>query len=163
MKKGLAIRNYTSADADAVNRVALEAFAEYEEAYSDWPAFSRVIGNMSALAANGELIVATRDDRIVGAVAYIGPGIEKSSFFDRDWSIIRMLVVTPSSQGQGIGRALTDECVCRARRDASPVIALHTSPLMKAALTLYARMGFEWVEKAPDIYGVPYGIYLKRL
>jgi len=163
MTKGLAIRNYTTADADAVNRVALAAFAEYKESYSDWPAFCRVIGNMSALAATGELIVASRDSQIVGAVAYFGPGKKKSSFFNRDWSIIRMLVITPSSQGQGIGRALTEECVCRARRDASPVIALHTSPLMKIALTLYARMGFEWVETAPDIYGVPYGIYLKQL
>jgi hypothetical protein len=44
----------------------LAAFDEYRAAYSDWPAFSRGIGNMTALAANGEIIVATEGDQIVG-------------------------------------------------------------------------------------------------
>jgi len=38
---------------------------------------------------------------------------------------------------------LTEECISRARRDRSPVIALHSSQFMTVALSLYVRMGFE--------------------
>lgn len=64
---------------------------------------------------------------MVANTRYIGPGKQKSSFFARERPIIRMLVVTPSSRGQGIGRAPTGACIARARRYVSPVIALHTS------------------------------------
>ena len=51
----------------------------------------------------------------------------------------------------------------RARRDGSPVIALHTSPIMAVALPMYLRMGFRLARDAPPIYGVPYAVYLKQL
>jgi hypothetical protein len=31
------------------------------------------------------------------------------------------------------------------------------------ALPLYLRMGFTPLREAPPIYGVPYGVYVKRL
>ena len=74
-----------------------------------------------------------------------------------------MLVVAPLSRGVGIGRALTEECIRRARRDRAPLIALHTTPIMKVALPMYERMGFNHQREAPPIFGVPYDIYVKRL
>ena len=62
-----------------------------------------------------------------------------------------------------MGRAMTEACIDRARRDGSRVIALHTSPIMTAALPMYLRMGFRWVREAAPIHGVPYAVYLKRL
>src|SRR5262245_4255986 len=69
----------------------------------------------------------------------------------------------PASRGSGIGRALTEECIERARRDRSPVIALHTSQIMTIALPMYLWMGFEWHHEAPSIFGVSYAVYLKKL
>ena len=83
--------------------------------------------------------------------------------FDQSWPIIRMLVVDPASRGAGVGRALTEECISRARRDGSRVIALHSSPIMTVALPIYLRMGFQLVQDAPPIYGVPYAVYLNYL
>ena len=157
------IRDYRPADASAINSVALAAFAEYQSVYSDWPAFSRVIGQMASFAETGEIIVAFSAERTVGAVVYVGPGKPKSPFFNVEWPIIRMLVVEPAFRGLGLGRALTKECIRRARRDGSSVIALHTTPIMKVALPMYQRMGFEFRGEAPTIFGVPYGIYLKHL
>jgi len=121
------------------------------------------IGRMSALADSGEIIVAECDERVIGAVAYIPPGHPKAAYFDLSWPIIRMLVVDPASRGAGVGRALTEECISRARRDGSRVIALHSSPIMTVALPIYLRMGFQLVQDAPPIYGVPYAVYLKYL
>jgi hypothetical protein len=52
---------------------------------------------MSALADSGEIIVAERDERVIGVVAYIPPGRPKVAYFDQSRPIIRMLVVDPAS------------------------------------------------------------------
>jgi ribosomal protein S18 acetylase RimI-like enzyme len=77
--------------------------------------------------------------------------------------IIRMLVVEPAFRGLGVGRALTEECMNRAQRDGATCIALHTTPIMRVALPMYERMGFELQSDAPSIFGVPYAVYLKQL
>jgi ribosomal protein S18 acetylase RimI-like enzyme len=158
-----AIRDFVTADTDAVNAVALAAFEQFRVQYSDWPEFAKTICVTANLADDGELIVATRDDRIVGAVAYMGAEAPKPEMFDPAWPVIRMLVVDPAERGHGVGRMLTDECIQRARRDGAREIALHTSPIMQAALTLYLRSGFVMVRQCPPIFGVPYRIYLKHL
>ena len=150
-------------NAAEVNKLALAAFAQFRSQYSDWPAMASAIGQMSALTDTGEIIVAERDQQIIGAVAYIPPGRPKAAYFEQSWPIIRMLVVDPMSRGSGIGRALTEECMNRARRDGSRVIALHTSPIMTVALPMYLRMGFRLVREVPPIYGVPYAVYLKHV
>ena len=157
------VREFRAGDADAVNRVALAAFEQYRDAYTDWPAFSANLGRMAALAENAELIVADVNRAIAGAVAYVGPGRPRSTLFEPEWPVIRMLVVSPDARGRGIGRALTEECIRRAQRDRAPLIALHTTPIMTVALPLYLRMGFTLLREAPSIYGVPYGVYVKSL
>jgi len=150
-------------DAESVNQIALAAFDEYQSAYSDWPSFSQHIGGMATLAQFGEIVVAATETMLSGVVVYVGPGKPKAAFFDPEWPIIRMLVVHPKCRGKGLGRALTNECIRRAERDGSSCIALHTTPIMKVALPMYRRMGFEFQRDAPPVSGVPYGIYLKQL
>jgi ribosomal protein S18 acetylase RimI-like enzyme len=159
----ITLRDFRPADAAQVNRVALAAFDQFKLHYSDWPAMAARIGQAAALAANGEMIVAELTDRIVGAVVYVPPGRPKPLFFEPGWAIIRMLVVDPGHRRLGAARALTEECLRRAGRDRSPAIALHTSPIMTVALSIYARMGFEWLREAPPIFGQPCAVYVKRL
>jgi ribosomal protein S18 acetylase RimI-like enzyme len=157
------LRDYRDDDAEAIVRVALAAFAEFEPHYSDWPMFTANVAKMPELSKTGEIIVAEDSGQIVGAVAYVGPQAPKPAFFEPAWPVIRMLVVDPSARGKGIGRQLTEECLRRAERDQAAVIALHTTPIMTVALPMYLRMGFVWVREAPDILGVPYGVYVKAL
>ena len=157
------LRDYQPVDAEAIRRVALAAFAQFEQDFSDWPLFTTNVAKMPELAKTGEIIVAEDSDQIVGAVAYIGPQAPKPAFFDPAWPVIRMLVVDPAARGKGIGRQLTEECLRRAERDQSPVIALHTTPIMTVALPMYLRMGFVRSGEAPDILGVPYAVYVKSL
>jgi ribosomal protein S18 acetylase RimI-like enzyme len=157
------IRDFRQSDTTRVNALAIRAFEQFKDAYEDWPALQAKIGNLSALADVGEVIVAEVGGRIVGAVAYVGPGAPKAAFFRPEWSIMRMLVVDPDARGLGIGRVLAEECLRRAKRDQASVFALHTSELMQVALPMYQRMGFEWASSAPAIHGVEYGIYVKEL
>lgn len=157
------IRDYLPNDAPRVNDLAVFAFEQFKDAYVDWPTFRTRIANMSDLAKAGEIVVAEQDGRLVGAVAYIGPGKPKAEFFRPEWPIMRMLVVSPEARGHGVGRALAQECLNRAKRDGASVIALHTSELMQVALPMYQRMGFKWCSTAPMVHGVKYDVYAKEL
>ena len=159
----LQIRDFAPEDAAAVNAIALAAFEQYRGEYDDWPTFSAFVGSMASLAESGELIVALSDGVIAGAVAYFGPNAQKPALFDPAWPVIRMLVVDPAARGAGLGRLLTEACIVRARRDGAAAIALHTSPIMRVALSMYLRLGFVLLRDSPPIFGVPYRIYLKRL
>lgn len=157
------IRDFLPKDAKQVNYLALRAFEQFKGSYQDWPGFQAKIGSMSGFADVGEIIVAEVEGRIVGAVVYVGPNASKADFFRPEWSIMRMLAVDPCFRARGIGHALAQECIRRARRDGALVFALHTSKIMVVALPMYLRMGFNWVSDAPAIHGVEYGIYVKEL
>jgi GNAT superfamily N-acetyltransferase len=161
------LRDYHDADAKDLNRIAVSAFDQFRDHYDDWPAMRARLSNTSALGASGEIIIAehqiAEQSRIAGAVAYFGPKCQKAAFFDSRWPIIRMLVVDPAFRGKGIGRALSEACITRARRDEAPVIALHTSPIMSVALPMYLKMGFVKAHDAPPIFGVAYAVYTKAL
>lgn len=157
------INNFEANYSNSLNNLALEAFEEYRNEYSDWPAFSKMIGNLASFAEHAEIIVATQGNELVGAVIYVAPDRPKSDIFLDDWAILRMLVVAPKNRGLGIGKTLTQECVKRAVRDKASQIGLHTSPIMKVALPMYLRMGFIKQKNVADIYGVPYAVYAKNL
>jgi GNAT superfamily N-acetyltransferase len=157
------LRDFKTSDEAAIGSVALAAFRQFESDYTDWPAMASNVSRMADLARTSELIIAERNGEVVGGVAYVGPHKPKAAFFNQAWPIIRMLVVSPSHRAGGIGRMLIEECLERARRDHSPTIALHTSPIMNVALRMYLRMGFEKFRDAPDIHGVPYAVYTKSL
>lgn len=157
------LREFLLSDADQVNALAVHAFEQYQASYTDWPTFRSRIDHMSALAQTGELVVAEVDGRVVGAVVYVGPGVAKADFFEPQWPIMRMLVVEPQARGQGVGKALAQECIARAQRDGANTFALHTSELMTVALPMYLRMGFRWHSAAPMLHGVRYDVYVKVL
>ena len=157
------LRDYVPADAEPLGKVALDAFEQFRTSYSNWPAMADGVSRMSSLSKTGEIIVAEEQGQIIGGVTYVGPNQPKAPYFDATWPIIRMLVVKPAARGKGLGRLLTEECVRRARRDKSQIIALHTTPIMTVALPMYLRMGFTKLRDAPDIHGVPYAVYTKSL
>ena len=157
------LRDYAASDADDLNRIAVAAFGQFRDQYQDWPAMQAGLSKTSDLSASGEVIVVECQNRLAGAVAYFGPNSRKAAFFDQRWPIIRMLVVDPGFRGKGLARMLSAECIARAKRDGSPVIALHTSPIMSVALPMYLRMGFVKAYDAPPIHGVAYAVYTKAL
>ena len=80
---------------------------------------------------------------VLGGVTYVSGPEDPFSEGLRDGEAgIRMLAVGPPAQGRGIGRALTAECVARARLAGRDRLVLHTSPRMPAAVHIYESMGF---------------------
>jgi ribosomal protein S18 acetylase RimI-like enzyme len=82
-------------------------------------------------------------------VTYVpGPGPLAESERE-DEAGFRMLAVAPWAQGRGVGRALVEACIERARADGKAGLAIYTRPSMKMAHRLYESMGFQR-DKASD-------------
>jgi ribosomal protein S18 acetylase RimI-like enzyme len=58
---------------------------------------------------------------------------------------IGRLGVAPNARGRGLGRALTEECIRRARADGARTIGLATRDVMAAARAMYESLGFRYV------------------
>ena len=158
------LRDYQSSDAENLNRIAVSAFDQFQDHYERLAGDAcRPVENLLTMALVEKSSLPSSKVTFAGAVAYFGPNSQKAAFFDQRWPIIRMLVVDPAFRGKGIGRALSNACIARARRDGSPIIALHTSPIMSVALPMYLKMGFVKAHDAPPIFGVAYAVYTKAL
>ena len=57
------LRDYESADAEGLNRIAVSAFDQFRYHYSDWPAMLAGLSKTSDLSASGEVIVAELHDK----------------------------------------------------------------------------------------------------
>ena len=58
------------------------------------------------------------------------------------------LAVDPAGQGTGVGRALVETCIARARAQGRRRVILHSTPVMVKAQSLYKRLGFQ---AAPEL------------
>ena len=97
---------------------------EYLERLRDVAGRARDVAILAAVAA---------DDTVVGGVTYVpGPGPWSESDAP-DEASFRALAVAPEAQGRGIGRALVEACVARARVSGRRAITLSTRPSMATA------------------------------
>ena len=164
IKEIYTLRDYINTDSSKINELAVLSFSQFNHHYDDWAAFSNALRKFSELSKTSEIIIAhNAKDEVIGAVAYVPAHVKKAEFFPLDTPIIRMLVVDPNYRGKGIGKALSLECIERAKRDRSNTIALHTSSIMDVALPMYLSMGFNKQCAAPDIFGVKYNVYSKNI
>jgi len=118
---------------------------------------------MTALEKSAEIIVAEESGIIIGGVALVHPSCQPNKHSDSSLVSIRMLVVSPSQRGKGIGKKLTLECIDRAKGLRAKVISLYTSPIMDVALSMYLKMGFAKIKDIAPICGVEYSIYALQL
>lgn len=153
--EALTIRDAAIEEFDQAAAVMQAAYQEYKPdplppAWTGtWDTYWREIGAVGSRADEAELIVATIGDRIAGAVTFY-PDASRSKVVDwpPGWAIIRLLAVRPDCRRWGIGRALTQECLRRARRHGARAVGLHTDSRMPIAARLYSQLGFR---RAPDL------------
>ncbi|MGK0289567.1 MAG: ribosomal protein S18 acetylase RimI-like enzyme [bacterium] len=153
------IRPYKKSDQEQLNQLAIKAFEQFQNQYSDWNALQTAVGKMSNLQETSEIIIAEEEGNIIGGVAIVLPKNGSKEYFDPTWASIRMLIVNPEQRKKGIGKKLTEECIKKAQLMGCKFIALHTSPIMEVALSMYLKMGFSKVKEINPIFGVEYAVY----
>lgn len=113
---------------------------------------------------NAKVLVAlTPDDELLGGVVYFGDMTEYGSggtaTSEPNASGIRLLAVSPSARGMGVGKALTDRCIQLAREKDHRCVVLHTTQAMKVAWGMYEKLGFrraedlDFMQEALQVYG----------
>ncbi len=159
------IRNALAPEFNEVAALNVKAYQEYSQTLTpdNWKIMQTNLLNVVEIAKLGQLIIARKEQRLVGAVVYCPPGTSNSRLFQPEWASLRMLAVLPQCRGQGIGLQLTLECVHRAKQDNAEVVGLHTSELMLAARRMYERLGFEQDIELPHSLGIQYWRYVLKL
>jgi GNAT superfamily N-acetyltransferase len=142
---GLVVRDARPDERGAIRALTLQAYEQYATIMEPdaWAGLSGAI--RSALEVeDAERIVAERDGRLLGSVMLFPPASDayRGKTGPARWPELRLLAVAPGARGQGIGEALVEECVRRARRMGASELGLHTSRSMAAAMRMYHRMGF---------------------
>jgi len=90
------------------------------------------------------LVAVDPNGRVLGGVAYVPEAGAPYSESERgNEAGFRMLAVDPSAGGRGIGRALAEACIERARTAGRSGVAILTRPSRPVAHGLYASLGFE--------------------
>jgi len=151
--KGLQIRDALPSDHGVIEAVTLSAYQEYAAVMpAHWERYRQNILTTLAAVGPAAQIVAEQEGRILGAVLFYPPGsvipAPGGEPVTLTWPEVRLLAVAPAARRQGIGTALMHECVRRARQSGAMVLTLHTTDIMRAAMRLYERMGFQ---RSPEL------------
>lgn len=143
------IRTATEADRAAIQEISVAAYIQYAELVPKyiWEMYKADIVATTANADGAaEQIVAEVGGDIVGSVLIFPEGSvtgeEGNKVVRRKLPEIRLLAVAPAARGKGIGAALTQECIRRARESGVSAITLHTLDMMPVAMRMYEKMGF---------------------
>ena len=99
----------------------------------------------SRAATAAVLVVLDERGVVAGGVTYAAGGGPFAALADTEEAEIRMLAVSPEMRGRGLGSALVESCIDRARTEHRARVWLSTSPWMRAAQQLYESVGFQRV------------------
>ena len=147
------IRDARAEDRASIRDLTLAAYAEYATIMTPtaWAGLRQAV--LAALEAEGaeERIVAEQDGAppyigipLLGSVMLYPPAANAygAAVAEAGWPELRLLAVAAAARGQGVGTALVEECIRRARRAGASALGLHTSESLQAAIRMYERMGF---------------------
>jgi GNAT superfamily N-acetyltransferase len=162
MLQNVTVRNARQDEFEEIGRLMVDTYSQLEgfPKESDQPEYYKLLANVGDLTKNPqtELLVAlTSDYRIAGAVVYVGDmnyyGSGGSATKERNASGFRLLFVTRSARGQGIGKLLTNECIRKARNQKAVQLIIHTTMSMQTAWKMYLDLGFKRSEDLDFMQG----------
>lgn len=142
------IRAALPGEYDEVGELTVRVYRDGGFAAPDSP-YLATLRDAASRAEKAELLVAVDEDgTLLGSVTYARGGSPYAETAESaDEAGFRMLVVEPAARGRGVGRALVEACLDRARRDGATTLRLSTQPQMVAAHRIYERLGFT---RTPD-------------
>ena len=152
---GITIREAREDELDAAGALVVRAYAgngtpdgrhaqyaEYLDHVRDARGRSRHCPILVAVESGGDA-GADLGGILLGCVSYVPDAASPYAELEVDGEAgFRMLGVDPAAQGRGVGQALVEACISRARAAGRRGLAISTGPDMVAAHRLYERLGF---------------------
>ena len=152
MEQRAMIRTATIDDVPAIRACVDAAYAIYIERIGHKP--KPMLADYEAQVRDG--IVSVAVDGQGEVQGYI-------IFYARlDTMMLENLAVSPRHQGKGVGKRLIAHCEDEARRLGCRAIELYTHTKMTENRALYARLGYEEIDR-PDDRGLDRVFFAKRL
>jgi ribosomal protein S18 acetylase RimI-like enzyme len=136
------VRRARPSELAAVGRVTLEAYraSGFTEAGSS---YAQKLADAAPRFGEAELWVAVdASGAVLGTVTMAPPGSVWAQVAEPDEMEFRMLAVSASARGRGVGEALTTAVLDRAAELALRGVVLSSSTEMTTAHRLYERLGF---------------------
>jgi predicted N-acetyltransferase YhbS len=135
------IRPATERDFAEILKIQAEAFGEYQGTYDITAWTKETLENIRLNALDKVILVAERDDRLVGSVRFwVASGV----------CVIRLLSVSREYQGRGIGKALMQEI----ERTATNAHKLYVCTMLRTSrnVALFLKLGYRPETVLPDHY-----------
>jgi ribosomal protein S18 acetylase RimI-like enzyme len=132
-------------EAGQITALAYSEFAREPRGWDSWSEYLEQIADIGNRVQRTLVLGAFEEGRVLGTVTLELDDVigDDDSELPAGTSVIRMLGVDPARRGQGIGLALVEACIDRARRAGKSVITLRTTSHMTSAQRLYTAAGFE--------------------
>lgn len=114
-----------------------------EKYFSVEPSDIKVLSdpNRRILKKGGAILFALLDGEVVGTCALIR---HENGVLE-----LAKMGVRPEARGRGVGTALAEAAMKRARKMGVTELYLHTSPVLREACRLYRRLGFKKIKHTP--------------
>jgi len=139
------IREVLPSELDGVGSLRVGAY-EAQDLLASASAYAPVLRSLGA-GGGATVLVAVEDGELLGTVMLQPWGPDSEIARGAEEVEMRALAVSSAAQGRGVGRALVDAAVSRARQQGHRRLVLCTQPAMRAAQRLYLAAGFE---RLPD-------------
>ena len=138
---GVQVRPVEPGEHELAGRIVLSAYESLRGSHMSG-GYAEVLADVARRAGEAEVLVAVGSE-LLGCVTFVPDNSSPwAELLGPGEAGVRMLAVDPSAQGRGVGRALLNACIGRARQLGRAGLLLHSAPWMEAAHHLYGSAGF---------------------
>ena len=156
MHEDLVVREAKKEELDALGQLMVSVYSNLEgfPSKDQQPKYYEMLANIGRLAEKPDtrLLVAIREDKVVGGVVYFSAmaqyGSGGTATQEKNASGFRLLAVDPHARGLGVGKMLAQKCIELAEEKEHGQVIIHTTSAMKIAWKMYEKLGFE---RSPDL------------
>jgi N-acetylglutamate synthase-like GNAT family acetyltransferase len=154
-KQLFTIRNARPDEFEATGKLMVHVYSQLDgfPKESEQPAYYKMLANIGELTKKPgtELLVAvSAESKILGAVVYFNDmqyyGSGGTATSEKNAAGFRLLGVDTETRGQGVGLALTKECIRKAKQSGNSQLIIHTTMAMQTAWKMYEKLGFKRAE-----------------
>ncbi|MEM9649693.1 MAG: helix-turn-helix domain-containing GNAT family N-acetyltransferase [Bacteroidota bacterium] len=162
------VRNAQSSEFKDIGKLMVQVYAGLEgfPKADEQPAYYQKLADIGSFTQNPDtelLVAVSNSGNLLGGVLYFGDmqfyGSGGMAPSEKNASGFRLLAVTPSARGLGIGKALSIACVNKAKKKGHPQVIIHSTVYMKPAIRMYKGLGFvrskdlDFSQNGLEVYG----------
>ena len=148
MTGGVTVRLARDGEFDAAGDLVVAAYRTHRD-MEDGDGYLARVRDVRGRSADTDILVALDDGGgLLGCVSYVRDHTSAFAEVERPGEAgFRMLGVAEAARGRGVGRALVEACLERARAAGRTGVVIVTAPSWTDAQRLYERIGFR---RAPE-------------